>query len=336
VIEMVLSHLDLGRIRFAHSPVSELVASLRVVQDRTRRQVFGRWMAAMRGRLGGVDVRLLLSLAPLGRFPPDFVLPPPRRPWGVLAEELAGVAATPPTLVRADLDLTYADRPMPAVLRPLYDDPARHLPTVTEAMYRYWRAAIEPVRPRLEALCRADVAYRMNRFAAGGIASVLADLHPEVSLHDDRLRIDKPRHRHERFDLTGSGILLVPSVFTWPRVTLRCRDRADPMLIYPPHGVADLCAPVAAGQREPLCALVGRTRAVLLAALDLPRTTTQLARDLNLSPASVSEHLKILHQSALVTSRRQGRMVFYQRTDSATALLKATRAAATIERSARD
>jgi DNA-binding transcriptional ArsR family regulator len=335
VIEIVLSHMDLGRIRFAHSPVSEIVASLRILRDRAMRQVYGRWMSALRGRLGGVDLELLLALAPTGRYLPDFVLPPPRLPWGILAEELAELAATPPALVRADLELVYSDRPMPAVLRPLYDNPARHLTSVADAMHRYWQAAIEPVRPRLEALCRADLAYRMSRFATDGIASMLADLHPEVSLHDDRLCIDKPQHREHRFHLTGSGILLVPCAFTWPRLTVRCCGRADPMLIYPPNGVAGLCAPTAGRQREPLRALVGRTRAALLAALDLPRTTTQLAHELDISPASVSQHLKILHQSALVTAGRQGRMVFYQRTDTASALLKTIQATTTIERSAR-
>ena len=33
MIEIVLAHSDLARVRFAHSPVWELVASLRVLQD---------------------------------------------------------------------------------------------------------------------------------------------------------------------------------------------------------------------------------------------------------------------------------------------------------------
>ena len=33
MIELVLAHTDLARVRFAHSPVRELVASLLVLQD---------------------------------------------------------------------------------------------------------------------------------------------------------------------------------------------------------------------------------------------------------------------------------------------------------------
>jgi DNA-binding transcriptional ArsR family regulator len=72
-----------------------------------------------------------------------------------------------------------------------------------------------------------------------------------------------------------------------------------------------------------LIALVGRTRAALLTILGLPRTTTQLASQLALSPPAVSQHLKVLKDAGLVTGRRRGRMVLYQRTAAATGLLKA-------------
>ena len=71
--------------------------------------------------------------------------------------------------------------------------------------------------------------------------------------------------------------------------------------------MAELSSEPPAEQADPLAALVGRTRATLLAMLGLPRTRTQLAEQ-------------------LVTARRRGRMVLYQRTAAATALLAAIRA----------
>src|SRR6266487_2055434 len=71
MIEMVLSHVDLARMRFAHSPIGELVASLLILQEQSR-----------------LKLDLLLALAPAGRYLPDFVMPPPTQPWGVLADEL--------------------------------------------------------------------------------------------------------------------------------------------------------------------------------------------------------------------------------------------------------
>jgi hypothetical protein len=46
------------------------VASLLVLQDPTRRAKRGRWLAAVRPRLGGQRLDLLTALAPAGRFLP--------------------------------------------------------------------------------------------------------------------------------------------------------------------------------------------------------------------------------------------------------------------------
>jgi hypothetical protein len=96
MIEIVLAHSDLARVRFAHSPIEELVASLRVLQDPSRQLMYGRWLAATRSRLDGVRLELLIALAPTGRYLPAFLFPPPTQSWGVLADELARVAASPP------------------------------------------------------------------------------------------------------------------------------------------------------------------------------------------------------------------------------------------------
>jgi DNA-binding transcriptional ArsR family regulator len=87
-----------------------------------------------------------------------------------------------------------------------------------------------------------------------------------------------------------------------------------------------------ADRLDPLAGLIGKTRATLLAALGLPRTTTQLAGQPGVSPSTVSQHLKILNHAALVDAQRRGRMVLYQRTAAATALLAATRRDTSAER----
>ena len=323
MIEITLAHSDLARVRFAHSPVEELVASLRVLQDPGRQLMYGRWVSATRGRLGGLRLDLLAALAPTGRYLPAFLFPPSTRPWGVLSEELEVIAASPPAVVRAELDKVREGAPLPAVLGPLYDDPAGQLPAVVEELGRYWEAAIEPVWPRVRGLCAADLAYRMEQFAGGGLARVLGDLHSDLGFAGELLRVDKPHHCSHHFDLAGTGIVLVPCAFTWPSLSVDCCGVDQPALIYPPRGVAELWEDTMAEQPDPLSALVGRTRASLLAILAVPGTTTQLAERLELSPAAVSQHLKILKDAALVSAHRRGRMVLYQRTPAATTLLEA-------------
>ena len=323
--EIVLAPADVARIRFAHSPIRELLASLQVLRDPHRRYMYGGWLSAVRGRMRGAQLARLWALAPSSRQPiPGFLFPPLTEPWAALADELETVAASPSAAVRAGLETAYPGGP-PAVLRPLHDDPARHLPGLVQELDRYWRAALHPVWQRVRALSMADVAYRTERFAAGGLVRVMEDLHPEVSLDRDRLRIVTPRPTHPSFGLAGDGIVLVPCVFSWPALVVGCGVTGQATLTYPTRGVAELWRDAPAGPTDPLSALVGRTRAALLATLGLPRSTTQLAGQLEVSPAAVSQHLKVLKDTALVTARRRGRMVLYQRTAAATSLLAAGR-----------
>jgi hypothetical protein len=53
MIELVLAHADLARVRFAHSPIHELAASLLVLQDPSRRPMYGDWLSLVRPRLDG-------------------------------------------------------------------------------------------------------------------------------------------------------------------------------------------------------------------------------------------------------------------------------------------
>jgi len=153
MIEIALAHSDLARVRFAHSPIEELVASLRVLQDPARQLMYGPWVSTARPRLGGVRLELLTALAPTGRFLPAFLFPPPTQPWGVLTEELAQVAGSPPAMVRAELDKVREGRPLPTVLEPLCQAPAGQLPAVTAELAQYWQAALEPVWQRVRGLC---------------------------------------------------------------------------------------------------------------------------------------------------------------------------------------
>jgi DNA-binding transcriptional ArsR family regulator len=325
MIELVLAHTDLARVRFAHSPIRELVTSLLVLQDPHRRAMHGRWLVAVRPRLGRLRLELLTALVPASGFLPQFLLPAVSKAWPELAEELDAVAASPPAVVRDELDELYEDRPLPAILRSLYEDPATHLAKVVDELDCYWQAAIQPVWQRVRAACAADLTYRMEQFADGGLARVLAQLHPSVAFAGDLLQIDKPHHCSHRFDLAGAGIVLVPCAFVWPTLMVECCSVEQPTVTYPARGVAEVWQEPAAEHVDPLIALVGRTRATLLATLDLPRSTTQLAGQLGLSPPAVSQHLKVLKEAALVTARRRGRTVLYQRTPAATTLLRAIR-----------
>jgi DNA-binding transcriptional ArsR family regulator len=74
---------------------------------------------------------------------------------------------------------------------------------------------------------------------------------------------------------------------------------------------------------ESLAALLGRARAAILRRTSVPMSTTQLARELQQSPASVNEHLAVLRNAGLLTSRRSGRSVLYRQTPLAEYIVSA-------------
>ncbi len=326
MIEMVLAHADFAQMRFAHSPSRELAASVRALQSPQASDVYGPWLSDVGGRLGSVNFDLLTALAPAGPAMPSFVMPRPTKPWSDISDELDAIASTDPSVVRTDLEDVYSGGRLPPVLRQLYDDPAAHLPAIVDEMYKYWSVAIEPMWQSLRALTAADLVYRAEQFATGGLATVLPGLHAKITLHEDTLRIgcrDRGGCYH-RFDLAGTGLILVPCAFLWPTLLIECCATQEPSLTYPVRGVAGLVAEDPRPGADPLFGLVGKSRARLLRSLNLPRTTTHLAEQLALTPASVSQHLKILKAAGLASSRRRGQLVLYQRTPAALALINAS------------
>ena len=303
---------DLLRTHFAISPLFELVASVRVLRDPGAHSVHLPWVRDARTRLAGFDYALLDALDPANTpYAPDFVAPPPRTPLPDVHEELERVRSTPPDRVRQELDYTFDGAAIPAIARPLYDDPAAHLPALVELMAAYWERAIAPSWDRVRVVLDADIRQRASALAGGGALELFAGLDPEVRWHDGALIVD--RSLEAEVELAGRGLQLVPAAFGWPRVGAMFDPPWQPALIYPPRGVGDLWAPRPADPAA-LGELLGRRRAGILVALASEATTTELAGRLAASPAGVSEHLGVLRRAGLIRARREGRAVLYSRT----------------------
>lgn len=283
-----LTAADLLRVRFAADPVWETVAAFCALRA-------GRGYpphARLRERVGLVDRRDLELLSLLTVHPV----------W------LPRVLTPAPTGRCQDPGARLAE-----------------VPRVGRALLGFWSAVLEPVWERVEAIVAADVAERGTALARGGAAAVLGGLHPDVALHGESLQIKLPGSEHA-IRPSGAGIWLVPSVFRWPGVAM---SRSGPLVLsYPAAGSALVWAPEPARPGEPMVALVGRSRATILAQLDVPRSTTSLATRLELSAGTVSEHLAVLTQAGLLTARRDGRRVLYAQTPLGARLLASVHEAA--------
>lgn len=319
--ELAFSTDDLAGARFGASPMWEVVTSVRALVTAPVPVLHRPWAARVAPRLAaaGLDRGALFAMIPPQGHLPDFLTPAPAGTGTDLAGELAAVRATGADQVRRDLALLD---PFPAVLRPFLDDHAGALRRLAEEVEQYWELALAPYWNRIHALLEADVRHRALYLAEHGVARLLGDLHPTVSWQDGALRLSE-RHCGVSRESAGGGLVLVPSVFAWPRVLTRTMPPEPPQLAYPARGAATLWE---GGDRTPgegVSAVLGRSRARLLAELDTPASTTELARRCGLSPAGTSQHLGALRAAGLVSAHRTGRSVLYARTAAADTLLAA-------------
>ncbi len=297
----------------------EVVASVRVVKEPTG--INRRWAGQVRRRLADVDWRLLSDLVPVPTISlVAFIAPPPTTSLPDLELELAGMLSRAAD-VRAELDAWDVART--PRLQALHDDPEAGLVRLADEIRAYWAAAIEPYWPRIRALLEGDLLYRARVLAEGGVHGMLADLDANVSWQGERLRLAHRFCQGVR-PLDGRGLLLVPSVFVWPRIFSITVPPFQPTLRYPPRGIATLWESERRDPPAALAAVLGSTRARLLAELDQPASTRDLAARAGLSEPGANQHLTALKKAGLCSSHRTGRYVLYARTAVAEALLNPT------------
>lgn len=320
MIRFRLSPDVLGTVRLALSPLVEVGSSLRLLTSPRPPAVHRRWLRRISADLDRIDLDLLLAAAP-PEGPPLAVLYPPALGRAVTIEQqLIKLAGTPAGPVLDDLTRIWAGRARPRSVQRLIDAGPAAPRLLAEAITGYWAVAIEPYWDRMRAVLEDVLAYRSERSASGGLFSLLEDLHPEVSLDGAMLMIDKPHYPDATYD--GRQMTLVPSIFLWP--TLVLDHEADAFeLTYPARGVGRVWEDLAdrPAVDDPLGALIGASRSAILHQLVIPLSTTQLARRLEQSPATVSRHLSILRDSGMVVSWRSGRSMLYRRTALAGSLI---------------
>jgi DNA-binding transcriptional ArsR family regulator len=312
MIRFEFSVEDLARMRFAISPTWELARSLLALRDPATAALHLPWLRRLSGRLGGIDLRPAVALIPPAGYMPDFLTPPPDSPIGDIAADLDRIRRTPPERIRDEMALFGRQHRAAAVARPWLEDPRGMAQGLAGTLEAFWHVALEPHWPRIQALLQADVEHRARRLAEGGPAAVLGGLGDHVRWRADAVEVDMAHD--DAIALAGRGLVLVPSAFLWNRPFVITREPWQPTLIYPARGVATLWEEGSRASSEGLAGVLGRTRAALLADLEAPRSTTELARRHGLSPGGASQHLSALRGAGLVVGRRDGRSVLYMRT----------------------
>jgi DNA-binding transcriptional ArsR family regulator len=300
---------DLARTRFSADPAPLVETAMALVELRragvARRRAPARpWLREARRAFPSTARPLLDLLWPRGPWP-GFI----DSPATDLDEALDFVRATPRSYLRCDLAYTWKDRPgrPPPWIRNLADGEGEALDLLVCALRDLHDAVVAPHWESVLASFHGDVTRRMPVVAAGGLEALFGTLHEQLRWRDCGLDREGFETEH---DLGGSGLLLVPMAFwSGPPVVLLGDVRLPSALLYAaqPNGQAEVLAGEAGNDN--LGTLIGPTRAAVLRALTEPHGTAELAGTVGISPASASEHAKVLRDAYLIETRREGRSV---------------------------
>ncbi|MFE1289201.1 DUF5937 family protein [Streptomyces sp. NPDC058751] len=312
---------DLLNCRFAVSPLWETQEAVRTLNRPERHGYHAPWLRRMRAAAAGLDLTPLWLLMPRRGYSPDWLGPPPLGPAASFEEEIAAVRTADPEVAREESARSLADTPGALASprgRALLADPARLVRELTGLLEQAWHTLVEPDWPRLRALLDADVAFHSRRLAEVGLGGLLPEIDRRFGWRSHTLTVEVGGHHERR--LAGGGLVLMPSVFSWPDVISGFEPPWQATLVYPARGIGGLWGEPADRAPDALVRLLGRGRAAVLTALDEPAGTTSLAHRLRLAPSSVSAHLTALRDAGLLVSRRYGHQVLYERTPLGIAL----------------
>lgn len=301
VIRFEFGAADLAGLRFAHSPMAEVVASLFA-----RRSASFRYASWRRGvSLDDLPVLRAVVDGPLG-YAPDFLTPVPRVPRPALSDELRAITTTDPDTAVEQVLTGWRGHTEPPEVTWFAAQPRKALAALAVELRRYFDHALAPVWPRLRTLADTEVSARSRAAAERGPRVLVDGLHPRLAWDGDALLIkypDKSGYWPSVGDLT-----LLPTGFAGDHVYAMSNA-----LWYAPtgHGAVWGHEPQ---RTDPLAALIGPTRARVLALLARPQSTGEVAAAMRLAPATASHHLTTLRDAGLVAPTRDGRRLVYHRT----------------------
>jgi DNA-binding transcriptional ArsR family regulator len=339
LLVLELDVADLAATRFAVSPLGETVRAVQLLADHDPPAVNAPWVRWARRELAWHPLRLPrlwpLTVNGLPNFP-EFLVPAPEVRTPEFGAELARLRTVPVAAVRASLRRVWEGHPWPASARELDARPRESLAEIAAEIAECHDRLVAPYWDRIQPVLEADIAYRAGLLAGGGARSLFADLHPDLRWSGRTLTLTGHEQGPSpvKVMLGPDGVVLVPSVFNWPHVSVNLATSTQTILQYPARGAATVWegpdregpdpkdgAWTGSGREEAATALLGAPRVRLLTVLRSPATTTALARRLGVTPSAVSQHLAVLHRGGLVSKRRSGRIVLYQTTALGLALL---------------
>ncbi|MFF4814979.1 ArsR/SmtB family transcription factor [Kitasatospora sp. NPDC001309] len=304
MLEIGFRPADLARVRFAVSPLDHVLGGVAGPQHHCARDSVNRdrWWRRVKGHVPQQAAAFidLVNASPLGV--PMFLTPDSTAARATIGDELDALLALPEAEVHREMQDYGTGPDLPRVIAELRDGGTRRLRRITDAAWALFRTCLAPDWPDIQRALRADVEQRSRAVAETGLGPMLAQLHPDLSWHDEgTLRYASPEWRLA-YDLGGRGLELRPNLFL-SGLTAPLGAHRSPALLYPGRDHP-------ARHADGLARLLGTARTRALRAIAQGACTTgQLAEDLGVSAPTASAHATVLRDAGVITTERRGREV---------------------------
>jgi DNA-binding transcriptional ArsR family regulator len=330
---MITIHMtpdDLVDIRFAYSPLIELVGSYETLVKPSHQLYFTRWIQDAKRTLNRIELPYLSEMIQGQGYIPDFLTPTPVTTRLTIEDEIERMLSVPNEIIRKNIEELIRHSGTSEIREMFLVYPRESLWCVIEEIRVYWQRVLAEHWPRLNTILEDDILYHGRRLALDGVNGLFATLHPVMTYQQQQILIDKPKsHGHRELSLNGEGLQLVPAVFASCSIMWQVSPEWRPMVIYGARG-AGTWRQETQDPSQSLELALGAGRARVLQALMNPANTGELAIKLQLSAGGVSQHLDRLAQAGLVEPHRSGKRVYYHLTargEQLLALFDATYAA---------
>lgn len=319
---------SLPPVRFGWSMLAEMTLSVRAGACPDQPEWIRKWWHDVRATVPTASMSLLAEATPRRGFIPEFLLPSPTTGVRCLDDELHALVNSSATLVRSELMAVAAGAPnygVPAAAMPLsmkildQQGEQGYLAALAEQMQRYWKLAMEPNWPSLRRSLDRELRYRGRILAEEGATAALERLHNRVAWRDGLVVVERPGQPHS--SISATALRCTASVFLHQDVITGAMSDGTCQIHYAVRGVGAAWEQSQATASDALAALLGGVRAALLADLEQPTITSDLARQHGLSASTVSYHLGVLFRAGLLERDRDGKEVHYHRSAIGNALI---------------
>ncbi|GAA1718405.1 winged helix-turn-helix domain-containing protein [Kribbella yunnanensis] len=315
VIRIHFTAADVGRVTFLPEPepLRQAALAARALGAGQTSATARRWRRVAASRVRPAMGPLFKLISPTGQFP-GFLTPQVDRAG--LESAIECLLETPADLMRAEL-APHLPAEIHPYMRALLRGRADARRALGGAVREFHRLVVGPSAIDLGRAHAADLAIRSRTVLTAGSEALLATLHPKVAWQDGLLSFTMPFEYDVK--LAGRGLRLCPSPFV-SECLIFDEPAVAPLLVYPTVALPAV-DPDEQDSADALAELLGRTRAAVLRTLAAPAGTGQLARRLNISIASASEHARVLRTAGLLTTDRSRGTAHHSLTPIAVQLL---------------